>query len=288
VHAPPVPETSDTGATLWPLAVARIAIGALFLLRTTPLATFVFGAVGADARSLLGWPTGDAVALGIGLSPLALKILCVTRTLALVAFTLGIQARAAALVAVASGYAVLYQAPFAFTSTQYLLLQATLLLGLADTSTELAVRPAPARAPTSSRWMLRAFVASVYLWAGFAKLRHDWLDGRTLAMFHADGRLTGSLADWLLATPRRCAIAGPAVAFAELAVGPLLLYRRTRLVGMILAVAFHLGIEWMGHPDVIGWTMLCLLVVFVDDAPQWARRRQRMQVAVSSGQTTSP
>ena len=180
----------------------------------------------------------------------------------------------------ASGYAVLYQAPFAFTSTQYLLLQAMLLLGLADASTVLSLRPEPARSPTSSRWMLRAFVASVYLWAAFAKLRHDWLDGRTLALFHEEGRLTGPLADWLLSTPGRCAVVGTAVAVGELALAPLLLYRRSRAVGLILAASFHLGIQWMGHPDVIGWTMLCLLIVFVDG--------QRRQVAASFGHTTSP
>jgi hypothetical protein len=280
VRALPVPEASAArGSELWPLALARIAIGALFLARTTPLASFVFGPVGADAHPLLGWPAG-AVALGIGLSSGALKILCVTRTLGLVAFTLGIHARYAALVAVASGYLVLYQAPFAFTSTQYLLLQATLLLGLADASTVLALRREPARSPVSSRWMLRAFVASVYLWSGFAKLRHDWLDGRTLAMFHEEGRLAGPLADWLLSSPARCAVAGPAVAFGELALAPLLLLRRTRRAGLILAACFHLGIQSMGHPDVIGWTMLCLLVVFLDG--------QRTQTADSVGQTTSP
>jgi hypothetical protein len=289
VRTPPVPDAPAAHGTaaLWPLAVARIAIGGLFLVRTTPLAALVFGPVGTDARPLLGWPAGDTVALGIGLSPVALKIFCVTRTLGLVAFVLGVHARTAALVAVASGYLVIYQAPFAFTSTQYLLLQATLLLGLADGSAVLAVRPEPARSPASSRWLLRAFVASVYLWAAFAKLRPDWLDGRTLAMFHEEGRLTGPLADWLLSTPARCAVVGPAVAFGELAAGPLLLYRRTRPVGLILAASLHLGIEWMGHPDVIGWTMLCLLVVFLD-GDRWARRLQRMQTADSSGQTTSP
>ena len=233
MRAPPVPDApaAREAAALWPLAVARIAIGGLFLVRTTPLAAFVFRPVGTDAHPLLGWPAGDTVALGIGLSSLALKLLCVTRTLGLVAFALGVRARVAAVVAVASGWVVLYQAPFAFTSTQYLLLQATLLLGLADASTVLALRPEPARSPTSSLWMLRAFVASVYLWAAFAKLRHDWLDGRTLAMFHEEGRLTGPLADWLLSTPARCAVAGPAVAFGELAIGPLLLHRRTRPVG---------------------------------------------------------
>ncbi len=35
---------------------------------------------------------------------------------------------------------------------------------------------------------------SVYAWAAVAKLRGDWLDGRTLALFHDEHRLEGPLA----------------------------------------------------------------------------------------------
>jgi hypothetical protein len=274
---------ASQASRLGPLAVARIAVGALFLLRSTPLCGLLDPALGADAHPLQGWPlAGATAAFGLGLAPSTLKILCVARTLGLVAFTLGVAGRIGALVAAASGALVLLQAPFGFTSTQYLLLQATFLLGLADSSAVLALRRAPPRSPTSSRWMLRAFVASIYVWAACAKLRPDWLDGRTLALFHQEGRLRGPLADLLLGTPRRAAAMGPAIAFGELALAPLLLLPRTRAVGLALAVAFHLGIEWMGHPDVIGWAMLCLLVVFVEGAPQ------RTQVADSRGQTTRP
>jgi hypothetical protein len=268
---------------LLPLAWARVAIGALFLFRTTPLGGLIDPALGSDAHPLLGWPHADAsLAFGFGLSAAALKALCVVRTLGLVAFTLGLCARPAGLLAAAAGALVLMQSPFGFTSTQQLLLEATALLALADSSTALALWREEARAPASSRWMLRAFVASVYAWAAFAKLRPDWLDGRTLALFHESGRLSGPLADALLATPGRCAILGPAIAFGELSLGPLLLIRRTRWAGIALAFAFHAGIEWMGHPDVIGWAMLGLLLVFVEP------RRQRRQAADASGQTTSP
>jgi hypothetical protein len=284
VPAPPAPEPrGGDAARLLALAWARIGIGALFLFRSTPLAHLFDRALGADATPLLGWPrAGAATWFGLGLSASTLAFLCVLRTAGLVAFTLGVGARLAAVVAVAAGCLVLAQAPFAFTSTQHLLLQATFLLGIADSSVLLALRPAAPRAPASSVWLLRAFVASVYAWASFAKLRHDWLDGRTLALFHDEGRLRGPLADWLLATPSRCAVVGPAVALGELSLGPLLLFRRTRVLGLALAASLHIGIEWMGHPDVIGWAMLCLLLVFVE-VP-----RQRTQVAASVGQTTSP
>jgi Vitamin K-dependent gamma-carboxylase len=111
--------------------------------------------------------------------------------------------------------------------------------------------------------MMRAFVVSVYAWAAIAKARGDWLDGRTLALFHEEGRLRGPLADLLLASPGRCAVVGKLVFLAEASCCFLLGLPRTRLVGLVMATVFHLGIEWMGHPDVIGWLMLSLLLVFV-------------------------
>jgi hypothetical protein len=261
-----VPPAADrVGSDTLPLAWVRIGIGVLFLVRTTPALRFIDPTLGADAVPLLGWPhAGASSALGLGLRAPALEALCVLRTLGLVSLTLGIGAPLGALLAVTTGYIVMFQAPFAFTATQHLLLQATFLLGIVDSSTVLALRPMPARSPRSSVWLLRGFVTSVYAWAASAKLRLDWLDGRTLALFHGEGRLHGPLANWLLATPQRCAIAGPAIAFAELSLTPLLLVRKTRVVGLALAVAFHVGIEWMARPDVIGWAMLCLLLVFVD------------------------
>jgi hypothetical protein len=167
---------------------------------------------------------------------------------------------------------VLYNAPFGFTSTVHLLLQATLLLGLADSSCVLSLRAEPPRSPDTSVWLLRAFAVSIYFWAGLAKMRADWLDGHTLALFQEEGRLRGVLADVLLGTQRRCALAAPAIAFGEPGIGVLLLMRRTRYVGLTLAIAFHLGIEWMGRPDVIGWAMLCLLMVFFDVSPGHGRQ----------------
>jgi hypothetical protein len=274
-------ERPDVGG-LRALAWARVAVGAIFLLRTTPLIGAFDPALGADAHPLLGWPEPGLSGFGIA-SPIALvRAGCLLRSIGLVGFMLGVRARAAGLVAVASGYFVMLQAPFSFTATQHLLLQATLLLCLADSATELSLARDPAQSPRSSIWMMRAFVASVYGWAALEKLRPDWLDGRTLDLFYHEAKLRGPLADLLLGTRSRCAAIGPAVAIGELALGPLLLVRRTRAIGLALAVGFHAGIEWMARPDVIGWVLLALLLVFVE------LPAQRMQRADSRGQITSP
>ena len=219
------PRDVEGRAFLRPLAWARIAVGGIYLLRSTPVIGLFDAGLGADVHPLLGWPDPAVAAFGLGLSTRVVAALCIVRTLGLVAFTLGAFSRAAGLAAVVAGYLVLYQAPFGFTATQHLLLQGTLLLSLADASTVLAFRPAPPRSPRTSAWMLRAFVASVYAWAAIAKLRGDWLDGRTLALFHEEHKLKGPLADLLLGACTRCAVAGPAVALGELSLGPLLLIR---------------------------------------------------------------
>jgi hypothetical protein len=158
---------------------------------------------------------------------------------------------------------VLLEHPFAFTATQHLFLQATSLLALADVAVLASVRKESPRSPRTGLWMMRAFVISVYAWAALAKARGDWLDGRTLVLFHEEGRLRGPLADLLLASSARCAVVGKLVFLAEASCCLLLGLPRTRLVGLVMAIAFHVAIEWMGHPDVIGWLMLSLLLVFV-------------------------
>jgi hypothetical protein len=63
---------------------------------------------------------------------------------------------------------------------------------------------------------------------------------------------------------------GKLVLFGEASFVFLLVWPRTRLVGLALAVVFHIGLEWMGHPDVIGWVMIALLLVFVPDRAERA------------------
>jgi hypothetical protein len=50
----------------------------------------------------------------------------------------------------------------------------------------------------------------------------------------------------------------------EFALAVLLLVRRSRRVGLALAVMFHLGLEWATSPDLFGWAMIALLLSFLD------------------------
>jgi vitamin K-dependent gamma-carboxylase len=241
----------------------RAAVGALILLRTTPaLALFHVWYLG-DAAPLLGWPDGS---WGLAtLPPLAIQLACVVRTIAAVLFMAGIGTRAAGLVCGLAGYVVLSQSPFGFFFTIHLLYQAAILLALGDSGSTFALRATPARSPVSSYWMLRWWVASIYLWAGIYKLRSDWLDGRGLEILRHPGAIDGWLADRLLWSPWSRALVAKGVALFELTIGPLLLWSRTRRYAIVAAYAFHLSLEITAHPDLLGWGMMSLLLCFIAD-----------------------
>ena len=272
-----VPEVIDE--RLRPLAWTRIALAIIVLLRTTPVLGW-FDAGLADATPLLGWPHGgfQVAAFGATLPIGVVKVLCVVRTVGAVGFLLGWFTLPAGLVTGVAGYAVFLQDAYSFTFTQHLLFLGTAVLALTDCATVLAVRPDRPRAPDSSRWLVQVFLVAIYFWAAFVKLRRDWIDGRTLGLFFDEGRLSGPLARALMGTTERRAIAAPAVVATELSLVVLLLWPRTRWLGIAIAVVMHASIEWMAHPDVIGWAMCAFLLSFVPVA-------QGTQRASSTGQT---
>jgi hypothetical protein len=260
-----MPAAADQAA-LTPLAWARIAFAAVVLIRTTPLIALIDPAIGADAVPLLGWPHPGqfrAALLGIVLPALVVQLLCLVRTAAAVLLLLGYRPLWSGLVTGLVAYAVLLQDVFSFTFTQHLLFVGAAVLGLTDCAAVLAVRPEPPRAPRTSYLLLWSLPTSVYFWAAFAKLRRDWLDGRTLGLFFQEGKLRGPLARLLLEDPSRRAAAAVAVVLTELALVPLLWTKRTRWLGVITAIGFHATIEAIARPDVFGWAMVALALSFV-------------------------
>ncbi len=123
------------------------------------------------------------------------------------------------------------------------------------------------------RWvylLLRAQIGLVYFFAGFAKLNADWLFSaeplRTWLPVHADLPLVGP------------ALAEPALAYAmswagaafDLSVGPLLLFRKTRLWAYLAAASFHV-LVWLLFPiGVFSWVMIVSGTIFFE--PDWPRR----------------
>jgi hypothetical protein len=271
---------------LRPLAWTRIAFAAVLLIRTTPLMRAIDPRIGGDVHGLLGWPDATsfhATALGFALPRTAVELLCGLRTVAALLLVLGYRPLLTGLLTGAAGYLIVLQDAFAFTFTKHLLFLGAAVIGTTDCAAVLSVRPEAPRAPRTSLVLVRAFSTSIYFWAAFGKLRRDWLDGRTLELFHAEGKLSGALADWLLGTAARRAAAGTAVVLTELALVPLLWWRRTRWLGLAAALGLHVTIEEMARPDVLGWAMIALLLSFVP-----ARDERRVTNRESDGRAQLP
>jgi hypothetical protein len=251
-------------ATLAALGRARVALGCVFLLRTTPLLAPLHIPCFADAFPLLGWPDGHPH-LAPFIPPLPDQVralLCVARTIAAVAFTLGLWAGPAGLLAGALGYLTVLQDPAHFYVTFHVLFLGAIVLACTDAVGQCALRPRAPQSPTSSAWLVRAWVASIYAWAAIAKLRTDWLDGRTLQLFARGDMLRPFVVRHFLATESQRSFVAHAVVVVEFALAPLLLWRRTRRAGLALALVMHATLEFGTAPDLFGWAMVALLLAF--------------------------
>ncbi|MCA9490365.1 MAG: HTTM domain-containing protein [Myxococcales bacterium] len=135
----------------------------------------------------------------------------------------------------------------------------------------LVLLPEP-RERTVAPWvtsLLRLEVGLVWWWAGVAKLNADWLlRAEPLATWlhaRADLPLVGVLLD-LPATAWAMSWGG---ALYDLTIPFLLLYQRTRPVGMALVLAFHAVVGWLFPIGVFPWLMVLGATVFLD--PSWPR-----------------
>jgi len=246
------------------LGIVRILVGAIFLIRSTPLIYLFPGLVANHGGPLLGWPSSPfRIGLfGIVLPLIVVKALVIVRGLAALFFMMGVRARWAGIVAALSAYLVYSQEPFAFIFTLHVLYASTLILACTDATAIHAIRPEPVRSPRSSVALVRAFVVSIYAWGAIAKLRPSWLSGRTLYLLYGDRILAGRLADLTLSSVPRARASAIAVIVLEAMLGPLLLMRRTRVIGLVLACGMHAAFEVTAHPDVFGWVMVALLLSF--------------------------
>lgn len=245
-----------------PLAWSRIALGTLFLLRTTPILKPLGFEFTVETAPLLGWPRREwhGAALGMAWPSSVIAAACVVRTFAALAFLLGVRVRVSGVVAAAAGYLVMLQNAFGLVATLHLLYQGTFVLALTDAGSMLALRPTPPRHVASSLLLVRLFLASIYFWAALVKLRPDWLDGRTLALFQADGALRGPLATLVLQSATSRAFVGWTIALTELSLPALLLAPLTRRWAPFVAMGLHSVIELSARPDLLGWEMGALLL----------------------------
>ncbi len=230
-----------------PLTLARLLVGTIFLLRTTP-ALRALGVPWAPEH-FVGWPEGSWTLAALALPPFFAVLLVGLRTGAAFFFLLGLSPRRTGLVAAFAGWLLLAADLAAFVSSLHLLYFATACIAIAGA---LPPRDGPA--------VVRALPISVYAFSGLAKLNASFLSGAALVSLHEAHAFHGPLADVVTASPGRAAVASFAVAALELALGPLLALARTRRIGLALAVAFHVAAEVTMGPDVFGWVMVACLI----------------------------
>jgi len=246
---------------LRPLGLARAAFGLVLVLRTTPVLapfdpTFLRGTNG-----WLGWPDGGwhVPVHGLALPPTVIALLVMLRTLGALGLALGFHTRIAGLVAGVAGYLVLAQDAFGYFHHLHMLYLGAILFALVDADAAIALRLRPALSPVSSLRLMRAFVASIYVWAAIGKLASEWGTGAALAAFRDSGALDPIAG---LLSANRCAAIEIAIVAIELAIGAGLLWTRTRRIALISALAMHATFEVIARVDSIGWQMAALLLVF--------------------------
>lgn len=110
--------------------------------------------------------------------------------------------------------------------------------------------------------VLRWEVAVMYWWAVVQKLNHDYLASPVGCPLELQHQIEA-----LLGLPSSPAWLGPPLAWGSLAVEAgiplLLLFRRTRVAGFVLAIVFHLWLALVPHPGVYSFTALVLSLLFV-------------------------
>ena len=141
-----------------------------------------------------------------------------------------------------------------------------------DRAFSLAARRRPDRPPIVplwSIWLLRFQVGVIYFYAGIAKLGDDWLAGEPMATWLAqrsDLPLVGSL---LEADPAGVLFSWGGAAY-DLAIVPLLLWRRTRGLAMALVVAFNVTNWIIFDIGIFPPMMIVATTIFLD--PGWPRQ----------------
>jgi vitamin K-dependent gamma-carboxylase len=124
--------------------------------------------------------------------------------------------------------------------------------------------------PRWALWAMRAQVGVVYVFGGIAKLKYDWLvDAQPMRIWlraNGDFPVVGPLFEqpWVA-----YAFSWAGAAF-DLAIVPLLLWRRTRLLAYALVVIFHLTTARLFHLGMFPWIMLASSLLFLP--PEWPRR----------------
>ncbi len=120
--------------------------------------------------------------------------------------------------------------------------------------------------PAWSLWFFRIELIIVYFYAGLAKLNPDWIRGKPMDEWLAKKHTLPVIESFLSSDFAPYLFSHGGLAF-DLFIGPLLLWRRTRLPAFIAATAFHLTNAWMFNIGIFPWFMIGATTLFF--RPDW-------------------
>ena len=128
--------------------------------------------------------------------------------------------------------------------------------------------------PVWMLWLLRAQIGIAYFYGGLAKLNADWLRGQPIRLGLAervDFPFVGQFFNeewmvWFFVYGGLC---------FDLLIVPALLWRRTRAMAYVCALAFHLINSQMFNIGVFPWFMIFATLIFYH--PGWPRRMLTMR-----------
>jgi vitamin K-dependent gamma-carboxylase len=137
-------------------------------------------------------------------------------------------------------------------------------------------------------WALRAQIGIVYVFAGLAKLKADWvIDAQPMTIWlsaNTDMPIVGPLFEhrWVAYVFSYAGIA------FDLSIVPLLCWQRTRRYAYVAVVVFHVMTARLFHLGMFPWIMMASSLVFLP--PDWPSRllRRRAPVAVAPAPARTP
>lgn len=113
-------------------------------------------------------------------------------------------------------------------------------------------------------WLLIFQISVVYIFGGIAKLNMDWLQGWPLWIWLNESNI-GSYNKEILVY----ALSYGGLLF-DLLIVPLMLYRRTRLFGFILAIVFHMTNKLLFNIGIFPYFSIVMTTLYF--SPDWPRR----------------
>tara|TARA_R110002049_G_scaffold72490_2_gene187237 strand:- start:280820 stop:282325 length:1506 start_codon:yes stop_codon:yes gene_type:complete len=123
--------------------------------------------------------------------------------------------------------------------------------------------------PRWQLWLLRFQLGIPYVFGAIAKLNPDWFGGQPAGIILSRNAHAPVIGPWL-STPGLPALMSYGGLLYDLLIVPMLLYRRTRWLGIFLSLAFHLTNAKLLNIGVFPWFMLATLFVFLP--PQTLRQ----------------